>query len=66
VTSENILGLQPNPHKTRVYDALTVESKLPQLIVDERIKLVADLLDSMAAHQGALPMNADREIRCQL
>jgi putative addiction module component (TIGR02574 family) len=41
-------------------EALTMETKLPQLTVDERIKLVEDLWDSIAADQGALPITADQ------
>jgi putative addiction module component (TIGR02574 family) len=37
-------------------------TKLPQLTVDERIKLVEDLWDSIAADQGALPVTADQRI----
>jgi putative addiction module component (TIGR02574 family) len=45
-----------------------METKLPQLTVDERIKLVEDLWDSIAADQGALPMTADQRIalECRL
>ena len=43
-------------------EALTMETKLPQLTVDERIKLVEDLWDSIAADQGALPITADQRI----
>jgi putative addiction module component (TIGR02574 family) len=42
--------------------ALTVETKLQQLTVDERIKLVEDLWDSIAADQGVLPITADQRI----
>ncbi|MFI5382431.1 MAG: addiction module protein [Tepidisphaerales bacterium] len=35
-------------------------TKLPQLTVDERIRLVEDLWDSIAADQGALPITADQ------
>jgi putative addiction module component (TIGR02574 family) len=38
-----------------------METKLQQLSVDERIKLVEDLWDSIAADQGALPINADQK-----
>jgi putative addiction module component (TIGR02574 family) len=38
-----------------------VETKLQQLTVDERIKLVEDLWDSIAADQGALPITADQK-----
>jgi putative addiction module component (TIGR02574 family) len=41
-------------------EALIMETKLQQLTVDERIKLVEDLWDSIAADQGALPMTADQ------
>jgi putative addiction module component (TIGR02574 family) len=37
-----------------------METKLQQLTVDERIKLVEDLWDSIAADQGALPITADQ------
>jgi putative addiction module component (TIGR02574 family) len=37
-----------------------MEKKLQQLTVDERIKLVEDLWDSIAADQGALPITADQ------
>ena len=37
-----------------------METKLPQLTVEERIKLVEDLWDSIAADQGALPITADQ------
>lgn len=37
-----------------------METKLKQLTVDERIKLVEDLWDSIAADQGALPITADQ------
>ena len=40
----------------------TMERKLQQLTVDERIKLVEDLWDSIAADQGALPITADQRI----
>jgi putative addiction module component (TIGR02574 family) len=39
---------------------MTMETKLPQLTVEERIKLVEDLWDSIAADQGALPITADQ------
>jgi hypothetical protein len=39
-----------------------METKLQQLTVDERIKLVEDLWDSIAADQGALPISADQRI----
>jgi putative addiction module component (TIGR02574 family) len=42
-------------------EALIMETKLQQLTVDERIKLVEDLWDSIAADQGALPMTADQK-----
>ena len=35
-----------------------METKLQQLTVDERIKLVEDLWDSIAVDQGALPRSA--------
>jgi putative addiction module component (TIGR02574 family) len=35
-----------------------METKLQQLTVDERIKLVEDLWDSIAADKGALPITA--------
>ena len=38
-----------------------METKLQQLTVDERIKLVEDLWDSIAADQGALPITADQK-----
>ena len=37
-----------------------METKLRQLTVDERIKLVEDLWDSIAADQGALSTTADQ------
>jgi putative addiction module component (TIGR02574 family) len=37
-------------------------TKLPQLTMGERIKLVEDLWDSVAADQGALPITADQRI----
>jgi putative addiction module component (TIGR02574 family) len=43
-------------------EALTMEMKLQQLSVDERIKLVEDLWDSIAADQGALPITPDQRI----
>jgi len=39
-----------------------METKLPLLPVDERIKLVEDLWDSIAADQRALPLTADQRI----
>jgi putative addiction module component (TIGR02574 family) len=43
-------------------EALIMETKLQQLtVVDERIKLVEDLWDSIAADQGALPVTADQK-----
>jgi putative addiction module component (TIGR02574 family) len=39
-----------------------METKLQQLTVDERIKLVEDLWDSIAADRGALPITADQRI----
>jgi putative addiction module component (TIGR02574 family) len=49
-------------------EALIMEAKLRQLTVDERIKLVEDLWDSIAADQGALPITADQksELDCRL
>jgi putative addiction module component (TIGR02574 family) len=49
-------------------EVLTMETKLPQLTVDERIKLVEDLWDSIAADQGALQITADQriELDCRL
>jgi putative addiction module component (TIGR02574 family) len=41
---------------------MTMETKLPQLTVDERIRLVEDLWDSIAADQGALPITTDQRI----
>jgi putative addiction module component (TIGR02574 family) len=38
-----------------------METKLHQLTVDERIKLVEDLWDSIAADEGALPVTADQK-----
>jgi putative addiction module component (TIGR02574 family) len=38
-----------------------METKLQQLTVDERIKLVEDLWDSIAADQDALPVSADQK-----
>jgi putative addiction module component (TIGR02574 family) len=43
-------------------EALIMETKLQQLTVDERIKLVEDLWDSIAADQGALPIAPDQRI----
>ena len=43
-----------------------METKLQQLTVDERIKLVEDLWDSIAADQGALPTDAVCDIRRRL
>jgi putative addiction module component (TIGR02574 family) len=40
--------------------ALIMETTLQELTVDERIKLVEDLWDSIAADQGALPITADQ------
>ena len=37
-----------------------MKKKLQQLTVDERIRLVEDLWDSIAADQGALPITADQ------
>ena len=37
-------------------------TKLPQLTMGERIKLVEDLWDSIAADQGVLPITADQRI----
>ena len=37
-----------------------MEMKLQDLSVDERIKLVEDLWDSIAADQGALPITTDQ------
>jgi putative addiction module component (TIGR02574 family) len=37
-----------------------METKLQLLTLDERIKLVEDLWDSIAADQGALPITADQ------
>jgi putative addiction module component (TIGR02574 family) len=42
-------------------EALIMETKLQQLSVDERINLVEDLWDSIAADQGALPITADQK-----
>ena len=39
-----------------------METKLQQLTVDERIKLVEDLWDRIAADQGALPITPDQRI----
>jgi putative addiction module component (TIGR02574 family) len=39
-----------------------MDTKLPLLPVDERIKLVEDLWDSIAADQRALPLTADQRI----
>jgi putative addiction module component (TIGR02574 family) len=41
-------------------ETLTMETKLQQLTLDERIKLVEDLWDSIAADQDALPITADQ------
>lgn len=38
-----------------------METKLQQLPIDERIKLVEDLWDSIAADQSALPLTADQK-----
>jgi putative addiction module component (TIGR02574 family) len=38
-----------------------VETKLQQLTLHERIKLVEDLWDSIAADQGALSITADQK-----
>jgi putative addiction module component (TIGR02574 family) len=38
-----------------------METKLQQLTLDERIKLIEDLWDSIAADQGALPITADQK-----
>lgn len=43
-------------------EALIMETKLQQLTVDERITLVEDLWDSIAADQGGLPITADQKI----
>jgi putative addiction module component (TIGR02574 family) len=43
-----------------------METKLLQLTVDERIKLVEDLWDSIAADQGALPITADQKTELDL
>ena len=37
-----------------------METKLQQMTVDERIKLVEDLWDSIAADRGALRITADQ------
>jgi putative addiction module component (TIGR02574 family) len=42
-------------------EAPMMETKLQQLTVDERIKLVEDLWDSIAADQGVLPITADQK-----
>jgi putative addiction module component (TIGR02574 family) len=39
-----------------------VETKLRQLSVDERIQLVEDLWDSIAADQSALPITPDQRV----
>jgi len=39
-----------------------METKLQQLTVNERIKLVEDIWDSIAADQGVLPITADQRI----
>jgi putative addiction module component (TIGR02574 family) len=39
-----------------------METKLQLLPVDERIKLVEDLWDSIAADQSALPLTADQKV----
>jgi len=39
-----------------------METELRQLSVDERIKLVEDLWDSIAADHGALPITTDQRI----
>ena len=41
---------------------LIMETKLQQLSLDERIKLVEDLWDSIAVDQGALPITADQKM----
>ena len=38
-----------------------METKLQLLPIDERIKLVKDLWDSIAADQSALPLTADQK-----
>jgi putative addiction module component (TIGR02574 family) len=43
-----------------------METKLQQLTVDERIKLVEDLWDSIASDQGALAITADQRIELDL
>jgi putative addiction module component (TIGR02574 family) len=48
------------PIRASENEALIMETKLQQLSVDERIKLVEDLWDSIAADQGALPITADQ------
>jgi putative addiction module component (TIGR02574 family) len=47
-------------------EALIMELKLQELSVDERIKLVEDLWDSIAADQGALPITADQRTELDL
>jgi putative addiction module component (TIGR02574 family) len=49
------------PIRVPTSEALIMETKLRQLTVDERIKLVEDLWDSIAADQGALPITADQK-----
>ncbi len=39
-----------------------METKLQLLPVDERIKLVEDLWDSIAADQSTLPLTADQKV----
>jgi putative addiction module component (TIGR02574 family) len=43
-------------------EALIMETKLRELTVDERIKLVEDLWDSIAADRRSLPIAADQRI----
>ncbi len=38
-----------------------MDAKLQELPIDERIKLVEDLWDSIAADQKALPLTADQK-----
>jgi putative addiction module component (TIGR02574 family) len=49
------------PTRVPKREALIMETKLQQLTVDKRIKLVEDLWDSIAADQGALSITADQK-----
>jgi putative addiction module component (TIGR02574 family) len=47
-------------------EALSMEMKLQESSVDERIKLVEDLWDSIAADQGTLPITAAQRTELDL